>query len=116
MTIKVIQHPIKKSELAKIAEEGFGELVKAAVDIKQGIMAIGGELHADEEVLLTEEHGSEREYVWGVNLYPKESGEAFIEFNSMINIKPVHGNRSRGVEDEAIREKIKAVVRTSVSE
>jgi hypothetical protein len=48
MEIKIINNPITKTELKKIAEDGFGDLIKAAVDIKQGIMAVGGELHMDE--------------------------------------------------------------------
>ncbi len=116
MVIKIIKHPIKKSELAKIAEEGFGDMVKAAVDIKQSIMAIGGEFHADEEALLIGQYGSEREFVWGVNLRPKKSGVEFVVFDSMINLKPAHGNRSRSVEDPDTREKIKAVVQRLVSE
>ncbi len=86
------------------------------VDVRQGIMAIGGELHADEEVVLTEQEGSKREDAWGINLYPNETGEGFIEFNSMINLKPALGNRSRGVNDPVIREKIIAVVSRLVQE
>ena len=37
-------------------------------------------------------------------------GEDFIEFDSLINIRPRQGNRSRDVEDEAIREQIRQVV------
>ena len=73
MTSKVVKNPIKKSELLEIANEGFGDLVKAVVDVKREIMAIGGELHADEEVLLTEQEGSKRENTWGINIYPEKS-------------------------------------------
>ncbi|KKR10352.1 MAG: hypothetical protein UT37_C0003G0051, partial [Parcubacteria group bacterium GW2011_GWA2_39_18] len=93
-----------------IAKEGFGDFVKAAVDIEQEIMAVGGELHADEEVLLTENEGSKRESVWGINIYPKKSEGERIEFDSMINLKPLFGNRSRGVEDEITRTKIQKIV------
>jgi hypothetical protein len=57
-----------------------------------------------------EKEGSKREDIWGINLYPKKSGEEFIEFDSMINLKPHSGNRSRGVEDGETREKIKKIV------
>ena len=73
-------------------------------------MAIGGELHADEEVLLSEETGSKRENTWGINLYPDKAGDEWIEFDSMVNIKPQHGNRSRGVENPETQEKIRATV------
>mgnify|MGYP001598528311 FL=1 len=93
-----------------MADEGFGDFVKVVVDIEQGVIAVGGELHADEEVVLVEEMGTKREDAWGINLYPEKQGEEFIEFNSMINLKPRLGNRSRGVEDERVREKIWQVV------
>ena len=108
--IKIIKKPITRSDLQKIAEEGFGDLVKAAVDIERGIMALGGELHVDEEVALIEQEGSRQEDIWGINIYPKETGENFIEFDSMINLKPVFDNRSRGVDNPGIKEKIIKVV------
>lgn len=110
MDIKIIKDHISLNELKKMAHEGFGDVIKAVVDIKQEIMAVGGELHADEEVLLMEETGSKREDAWGINLYLEKSGEDFIEFDSMINLKPHYGNRSRGVENPEIREKIKKIV------
>lgn len=114
--IHIIKSPISKQELSKIAQERFGDLVKAVVDIEQGIMALGGELHADEEVALMEQEGSRREYTWGINLLPGESEDAFIQFDSMINLKPAFGNRSRGVESEEIKKKIKAVVMKLIEE
>ena len=116
MDIKIVKDKISKKELAQIAKEQFGDLVKAVVDVRQEIMAIGGELHADEEVFLTEQEGSRREDMWGVNLYPKESGAAFLEFDSMINLKPALGNRTRNVENRAIQEKIRIIIKDLVSE
>lgn len=110
MVIKIIKTSIKKVELLKIASEEFGDMVKAVVDIEQEIMAIGGELHADEEVLLMEQCNSKRKYLWGINLYPQKTKKEWIEFDSMINLKPAFGNRSRGVENPEIREKIKEIV------
>ncbi len=108
--MRIIKSAINKKELLAIAEKQFGDFVKAVIDIEQGIIAIGGELHSDEEVLLTENEGSKREHTWGINLYPSKSGKEWIEFNSMVNIKPQYGNRSRDVEDGAIREKIERIV------
>ena len=116
MEIKIIKNPITNSELLEIAKDGFGTLVKAVVDVRQGIMAIGGELHADEEVLLTENENSKREDTWGINIYVEKNGGDWIEFDSMINLKPAHGNSSRGVDDPAIREKIENIVRTLIVE
>ena len=108
--IRIIKNPITKTELKKIAEEKFGDLAKAAVDIEKKIMAVGGEVHADMETLLMEKENSLRKDTWGINLYPENSEEDFIEFDSMINLKPALGNRTRNVEDEKIRKEIMAIV------
>lgn len=104
------------SELKKMAEERFGDLVKVVVDAEQEIMVADLELHADGEVFLMEKAGSKRENTWGINLYPEKSGDEFIEFDSMINLKPSLGNRSRGVEDELTREKIKKIIKALIHE
>ena len=109
MPIKIISEKISLQELQQIAVESFGELVKAVVDIEKGIMAIGGELHSDEESVLLEQD-SLQENLWGINLYPKETKENWIEFDSIINIRPSQENRSRGVENSKIREKIIQIV------
>lgn len=116
MEIKIVRDSIGRSELSRMASEEFGDLVKAVVDVDQEIIAVGGELHADEEVVLVDQCGSKREHTWGINLYPKRSGDDWIEFDSMVNLKPGLGNRSRGVEDVSIQEKIKKVVKKLVSE
>lgn len=113
MDIKIIRQPITKKELEEIANNQFGDFVKAAVDIERKIMAIGGELHADEEAVLLAD-GSVQKNVWGINLYPDTSLHEFIEFNSMINIRPSLGNRSRGVENPELQEKIREIVGTLV--
>jgi hypothetical protein len=92
-----------------MAEGRFGNLVKAVVDVERKIMALDGELHADEEALLLE-NGSRQENLWGINIYPDLEGPDRIEFDSVINIRPSQGNRSRGVDDQSIREKIVEVV------
>lgn len=92
-----------------MAESGFGNLVKAVVDVKREIMAIDAELHSDEEALLLED-GSRQAHLWGINIYPDLAANERIEFDSMINIRPSQGNRSRGVDDPAIRAMILRIV------
>lgn len=108
--IHIIKEPVTRLELKKIAEERFGDLVKAAVDIRQEIMAVGAGFHSDEQTLLIEKCGSKGEDVWGINLYPDKPQNEMIEFDSVINLKPLQNNRSRGIEDEKIREKVKEIV------
>lgn len=114
MTTQIITCPITRAELAAIAAERFGELVKAVVDAARGIMAIGGELHADEEAILLEQ-GSRQEDLWGINLYPGKQPDEWIEFDSLINVRPLRGNRSRNVEDPEVRAKIVEIVGRMVS-
>jgi hypothetical protein len=97
---------ISVAELQKLAENMYGNLVKAVVDLRQGILVLDAEMHADEEEYLLEK-GSLQSDLWGINLYPDKFGaDDFIEFDSMINIRPRQQNMSRGIEDESIRLKI----------
>ena len=108
--IKIITKPIPLSELKAMAEHQFGSLVKAVVDIEKRIMAVGGEMQADEESFLIDE-GSRQEDIWGINIYPDQSDESMIEFDSMINIRPYLNNRSRGVENVETQKKILDIVK-----
>ena len=105
---RIVHERIPLSEVANLARLRFGDMVKAAVDVRLGIMDLGGELHADEEALLIE-NGSDQGDIWGINLYPDEAGDVWIEFDSMINLRPSRGNRTRGVDDRALQERIRLV-------
>lgn len=108
--IIIVIKKISKTKLKQLAEKRFGDLIKAVVDVKRGIMALGGELHADEEAELLK-NGSEQSNLWGINLYPDESKEKWIEFDSIINIRPSQNNRSRDIENQEIKEKIKNIIK-----
>jgi hypothetical protein len=99
---------ITLSELKEMSKK-MNDLVKAVVDIKKEIMVVDAELHSDEEAVLLEE-GSRQENLWGINIYPELSGDDFVEFDSMINLRPSQNNRSRNVEDPKIQEKILEIV------
>lgn len=109
MTVEIVRRPTSRARLATIAEAQFGDIVKAVVDVRRRVMAIGGELHSDEEAALIED-GSIQTDLWGVNLYPAELGDAWLEFDSMINVRPSQGNRSRSIEDEQRRSLIREIV------
>ncbi len=106
---------IPLQELKSMAEKQFGSLVKGVVDIEKKIMAIGGEMHADEEAHLINE-GSIQENIWGINIYPEQAMPDRIEFDSMINIRPYLGNRSRSVENPEIQKKIIEIVLKLIKE
>ncbi|MDP2638816.1 MAG: DUF5674 family protein [Candidatus Azambacteria bacterium] len=109
MEIKIVKDAISKKELEKIAENQFGSVVKAVVDIEKEIIAIGGDLHADEEASLLQQ-GSSQENLWGINLYIDKPENKFIEFDSMINVRPSQNNRTRGVESLDVQKKIRDVI------
>lgn len=113
--MKTVDKPITLAELKAMAHDRFGDLVKAVVDVARGIMAVDGELHADEEALLLEQ-GSRQADLWGINIYPELDSEERIEFDSIINIRPSQGNLSRGVDDPATKDKICEIIRQLVKE
>ena len=101
---------ITVAELKEPADKLFGGMVKAVADVARGLMVIDAELHADIEQFMLD-NGSRQEDLWGINIYPDRFGSPdFIEFDSMINIRPRQGNRSRCVEDAEIRDKITKIV------
>ena len=109
INMKIITEHITIDELKEMSEKMFGNLVKAIVDVEKEIMAIDGELHSDEQELLIE-NGSKNENLWGINIYPDNKNDDWIEFDSMINLKPGLGHRIRGVENPETREKIIKIV------
>ena len=111
--MKIINTKISIVELEKTAREMFGNMVKAVVDVEKKIMVIGGELHSDEEALLLE-NDSKQQNLWGINIYPEIKDENWIEFDSMINLRPSQRNRSRSVDDPKIRKQIIEIVNNLV--
>ncbi len=110
MEIVIIREPVAISIVAQAAADTFGDMAKAVVDVRRGVMAVGGELHADAERVLIED-GSQPEDLWGINLYPARSRVDWLEFQSLINIRPAQGNRSLTVENEPLRQQIVATVK-----
>lgn len=107
--MKIVADVLALPELGRMAADTFGNFVKAVVDVDRELMAVDAELHSDLEALLLEK-GSKQKALWGINLYPQMQGDEFVEFDSMINMRPSQGNKSRGVENEETRGKIIAIV------
>lgn len=113
--MKIVETTISLDELKEMSQNMFNNIVKAVVDIEQEIMVVDAMLHADQEEYLLEQ-GSIQENLWGINLHPELFGSPdFVEFDSMINLRPGQGNRSRGVDNPNIQEKIRAIVAKKVS-
>ena len=109
MPMQIVSAPITRDELRRIAGQQFGDFVKAVVDVQGGVMAIGAELHADEEALLLEQRARQAD-LWSINLCSDRTDDELIEFDSMINVRPSQGNRSRGVDDATVQALIRAIV------
>ena len=109
MSMKIVRETLALSELRRMAADTFGNMVKAVVDIDRELIAADAELHSDLEAALLE-GGSKQKNLWGINLYPDMPGEEFVEFDSMINLRPSQNNKGRGVEDRGTRERIIEIV------
>ena len=107
---------ISVSELHKISKKMSEPLVKGVVDVSNNLLVLDAEMHVDEELLMLE-RGSQQTDLWGINLWPGHYGtDSFIEFDSMINIRPWQNNRTRSVDDPELRERIAAIVMEKVYE
>ena len=109
MEIKVFNSKVSKEELLALAKEGYGDMVKGVIDINKHLLALGGELHADCEQVLIEQ-GSKQADLWGFNIYPGKTREEYLEYTSLINIRPRQGNMSREIKDLNLRGQIKKIV------
>jgi len=109
MDIAIIKEKISFQQLEKIAKDTYGQMVKGVVDVELGIMALGGELHADAETILLQ-NGSAQGNLWGFNIHLNKSDSEKIEYTSFINIRPNQDNRSLEVQSSELRAKIRKII------
>lgn len=114
--MKLVTHKqkIPRNELTEMSKKMYGNLVKAVIDVEQEIMMVDAHMHADLEAVLLEKE-SEQANLWGINLHPDMSDESWVEFDSLINIRPGQNNPSRGVEHPLLRKKIVTLVNNLVT-
>ncbi|MCK4517926.1 hypothetical protein KAT92_04060 [Candidatus Babeliales bacterium] len=104
--MKLVDKEISLDELKEMSEKMFGDYVKAVVDLKKNVMAVDAHMHADQELSLLE-NGSDQGDLWGINLHPLSFGTSeWVEFDSMINLRPSWGNKSRGVDNPKTQQEI----------
>lgn len=113
MEIIIAREPVSQETLSALAKEWHHSLVKGVADIERGVVALGGEWHMDANNRLIED-GSRQEYLWGFNVYPKEHGDAAIEYISLINIRPAQGNRGMEIESAETRTAICKIVAKAI--
>ena len=106
--IVVLEHHIDPAELRRLVDLYFGDMVKFVVDVRRGVAAVGGELHADaEQVLLT--RGSSQGDLWGANYYPGQGSDGCIEYTALINIRPSQANPSMEIQDAETRRIVREI-------
>ena len=114
MEIKVFDAHVSKEELLAVAKSSYGDMVKGVIDVNRRLLALGGELHSDCELILLD-RGSKQADLWGFNLYPEKTREEYLEYTSMINIRPRQGNLGRDIKDLNLRSQIKKIIDEMVS-
>ncbi|MEL6159878.1 MAG: DUF5674 family protein [Cyanobacteria bacterium J06627_32] len=88
--------------------EALGIYIKLAVDTERGIIAGGGELHADcEQVLLAD--SSQQAHVWGADWYPFDQT---VGYESIINIRPSANNRSMEIQSLELRTQVDQIAQS----
>ncbi|MGH9947354.1 MAG: DUF5674 family protein [Pyrinomonadaceae bacterium] len=102
--IHLISIKVTEQQMSEMLES-LGSYVKLAVDVNLGILAGGGELHADCETVLLE-NGSMQDDIWGADWFP-DSQET--TFESLINIRSRQGNFSMEIESQELRMQIRKI-------
>ena len=101
---------ISVAELESMERRSGRDYVKAVVDPRRKVMVVDMRFHNDAQPML-EEEGSDFLDIWGIRLHPEAYGtDDFVEFDSMLNIKPERDNQTTSVEDPATRQAIIDVV------
>ncbi|OGG80519.1 hypothetical protein A3A39_00335 [Candidatus Kaiserbacteria bacterium RIFCSPLOWO2_01_FULL_54_13] len=108
--MKIIKNPISLEDVQMLAREIYRDMVKGVVDIKRGVIALGGEWHMDANAVLIAD-GSSQLNVWGFNLHVDERDNSAIKFVSLINIRPAQGSRGMEIQDEKLRSEIRAIIK-----
>jgi hypothetical protein len=106
---------IETAELRRLVDLFFEDMVKYVVDVERGVLAVGGEMHADAEQVLLDD-GSRQADLWGANYYPGRGPGGCIEYTSLINIRPAQGNRSMEVQDPTVRARLRELTFALIGE
>jgi hypothetical protein len=109
MEIRIITDSITIDEVKELAKLWYGEMIKGVVDIERDIIALGGEFHRDANDVLIE-NGSKQSDVWGFNVWLSKSKKDWLEYNSLINIRPAQNNRLMDIEDDVLRDKMRVII------
>jgi len=109
--IHIIREKASPAQIAEMLEQ-LENYIKLAVDIRLGVLAGGGALHADCEAALLDA-GSSQENVWGADWIPVTQE---VTYESLINLRPGQGNFSMDIEDKALRMQITQITTNLLGE
>jgi len=105
---EIIRKKIDEDKLKSFLGQPFDDMIKFVVDLDRKIIALGGEMHSDQEQVLLDD-GSQQKDLWGGNVYPNNEKSDKIEYASLINIRPSQDNRAMEVQDEGIKNAMKDI-------
>jgi hypothetical protein len=117
MRIEIVRDQISLDQLREIAKEFYGFMIKGVVDIEEEIAAFGGEYHMDANLFLIDK-GSKQPNIWGFNVYfhKKKGEEGWLEYTSLINIRPTEGNVTMEIADPLLKNKINSILQKIIKE
>lgn len=107
--IQILKEKISIDKVKELADFWYSTMIKGTVDLENEKVALGGDYHIESAELLTNT-GSKLEFVWGFNIRFEENPNGVLEFDSMVNIKPNFGNRSRNINDLEIIKKATEII------
>ncbi len=111
----LVDKKITLAELKEMSKKMYGDLVKVVVDSEKRIMVVDAHFHADQEQYFLEE-GSDQKNLWGINLFPDSYGtDQWLVFDSMINLRPSWGNRTRGIDDQQMQKIVREIIASLVT-
>ena len=113
MDIVVVGDKISLEELKKLAKVFYVSMIKGVVDIEKEIITFGGEYHMDANVKILE-NGSIQKDVWGFNIYFDKPRDEWIEYTSLINIRPQQDSYSMEIYNEEIRNRMKEIINSKI--
>ncbi len=83
---------ISMDALRHLGEEFYKDLVVGAVDLRQEIVAFGGQFNNDARNFLVDKHGSRMEDVWGFKIVLAGEAPFGLEDVALTDIRPGEGN------------------------
>lgn len=109
MPILILKKPTSMEEVRTLAIQWYGTMIKGTVDIIENRVALGGDYHMETCELLVDD-GSKHTNIWGFNIRFEDDKAGILEFDSLVNIKPAFGNKSRSVGNPEVIEKATKII------